>query len=164
MKKIILLCFLVLLLCSFLSCANTDLQPYDYEYWQQVRERTMWIVLSEKFDLDYTVVIQEDGKEVIVHSSGEATQRMVDMYNKMLRNHDPPILYDGGDFTINDVLHTPEKFLVFFHEANGKMRTDLTRASWRFRMAWYNGVICNNDDEAFHEWGVEHGLWTEDAR
>lgn len=118
-------------------------------------ERHLHIIGSLDFD--------ENGAIYNTFEKNERTDRAIEMYNRVLRNQEPPILFKDRELTFDDIVnYTLEvhDFLLKLHSSDIGALLDLAD----FRFLRYATEIENFSDQEFHEWGVRQNLWTEDAR
>ena len=113
---------------------------------EERQQEEMYFVLSrvmERYFLLHMDIDYETGRGVHF-SPGLATQRLVDMYNYISQNLNPPIQFDGRDIVVDDIFENTIELRDFVEDIERRL-SQAPFANWLFLSAWNNGYIDHDD-------------------
>ena len=148
MKKL-LLCLALAVVILLTSCGVIENEPEDVwsseDFLRQLEHEVMMAYRRGRFLIDSNIEILEDGTEKVEFFEGKATQRMIDMYNYILRNLEPQVLFNDRDIVMSDIFENTLELNRFWGERDMSNRGLLSAASSLFLGAWFGGYIDHDD-------------------
>jgi len=148
MKKTLALFFVIAIL--MVSCGEfrkecDDEQRIKQETLDWLEHYIMFWTNNRRFMIDLERITLEDGNQNTIFFEGSATQRMVDMYNYILRLQEPQILFNNRDIVVDDIFDTTLELHDFWVDQDGRLNGLLTAATNFFLGAWFGDYIDHDD-------------------
>jgi len=167
LKVIICLVFIVFFCFSLYSC-NKICEIEETE--NRIRQQTAFFAQQRGFShmlkSEREIIELEDGTVQINLYPSQATQRLIDMYNYILRKLEPQVLFNDRDIVLEDIFDTTvelQQFIWKIEESLGDGSVLSSRAFPAFLRAWYNGYIDHDDVDGCWrgngDWSEEIDEW-----